>query len=51
LAVNPNVILVKVDMTVNKVPGVTISGYPTLKFWKKDKSAAPIDYRGGRRVD
>lgn len=39
LASNPNILLVKVDSTENEVAGVDIQGFPTLKFWGKDKSA------------
>ena len=51
IAGNPNILLVKVDSTENEVAGVDIQGFPTLKFWGKDKSAAPVDYNGGRDVD
>ena len=51
LANNPNIMLVKVDSTENEVAGVDITGFPTLKFWGKDKSAAPVDYNGGRDAD
>lgn len=51
LASNPNILLVKVDSTENEVAGVDIQGFPTLKFWGKDKNAAPIDYNGGRDAE
>lgn len=51
LANNPNIILAKVDSTENEVPGVDIQGFPTLKFWGKDKSVEPIEYNGGRDAD
>ena len=50
LANNPNIVLVKVDSTENEVANVDIQGFPTLKFWGKDKSAEPIDYTGGRNT-
>jgi argininosuccinate synthase len=28
-----------------------IKGFPTLKFFGKDKSQAPIDYNGGRDTE
>ena len=51
IANNPNIMLVKVDSTENEVAGVDIQGFPTLKFWGKDKSVAPIEYNGGRDAD
>ena len=51
LANNPNILLVKVDSTENEVAGVDIQGFPTLKFWGKDKSAEPIEFNGGRDAD
>jgi len=49
--VNPNILLVKVDSTVNDAQGVAIQGFPTLKFYKKDKKAAPIDFKEDRTVE
>lgn len=51
LLVNPNIVLVKVDSTLNEVAGLEIQGFPTLKFYGKDKSQEPIDYNGGRDAD
>lgn len=51
LSNNPNVILVKVDSTGNEVAGIEVEGYPTLKWWSKDKTVAPIDYTGGRNAE
>lgn len=50
LAHNPNIVLVKVDSTGNEVAGIEVQGYPTLKWWRKDKTQAPIDYTGGRNA-
>jgi protein disulfide-isomerase A1 len=38
LANNPNILLAKVDSTDNEVPDVDIQGFPTVKFFRKDKS-------------
>jgi protein disulfide-isomerase A1 len=38
LANNPQILLAKVDSTENEVAGLDIQGFPTLKFWGKDKS-------------
>ncbi len=51
LAANPNIIIAKVDSTENEVAGLEIQGFPTLKWWGKDKSAEPIDYDGGRDTE
>lgn len=51
LANNPNIKLVKVDSTENEVAGIDVQGFPTLKFFGKDKSAEPIEYNGGRDAD
>ena len=51
LLANPHILLVKVDSTLNEIGGLDIQGFPTLKFYGKDKSQAPIDYNGGRDAD
>ncbi len=39
------------DSTVNEAAGVEITGFPTLKFWGKDKSQPPVNYDGPRTAD
>ena len=51
IANNPNIVIAKVDSTLNEVAGINIEGFPTLKFFGKDKTAAPIDYDGPRNAD
>ena len=48
---NPNILIANFDSTVNEVAGVDITGFPTLKFWGKDKTQPPIDYNGERTAD
>jgi protein disulfide-isomerase A1 len=35
LSVNPNIIIAKMDSTSEKVEGLTIESYPTIKFFRK----------------
>jgi len=42
---------VKIDSTQNDIPGIEIKSFPTLKFWKKDKTLEPLDFKGNRNVD
>jgi len=51
LAANENVLLVKVDATENEIPGVSIQGFPTLKFYKKGDKQNPVDYSGERNKE
>ena len=48
---NPNVLIVKVDSTENEVPGLDVQSFPTVKFWRRDKSQQPIDFNGERTAD
>lgn len=43
--------LAKIDSTENEISGLEIQGYPTVKFWRKDKSAFPIEFNGERTAD
>lgn len=48
LANNPNIVLAEFDGTLNEVEGVEISGYPTILWYPKDKSAEPVKFSGER---
>ncbi len=51
LANNPNILLVKVDSTENEVAGADVQGFPTLKFYRRDKKAEPFEFNGGRDAE
>ena len=51
-AKNPKIVLAKMDATENEVESVSITGFPTIKFYpgnKKDKE--PMNYSGARETD
>jgi protein disulfide-isomerase A1 len=48
LSNNPNIVIAKIDSTLNEVPGVSIKGFPTLKFFPAGKKSSPIDFDGDR---
>jgi len=49
----PNLVIAKMDGTTNEVDGVSVRGFPTLKFYPAgpNKSRAGEDYSGGRDLD
>lgn len=51
LSANPNVVLAEFDGTLNEVEGVEITGYPTILWYPKDKTAEPIKYNGERDTE
>ena len=44
-------VIAKIDATANEVEGVSVSGFPTIKFFAKGSKRAPQDYDGEREVD
>jgi protein disulfide isomerase len=45
---NKKIKLVDIDATKNDVEGISVQGFPTLKFWKGKDKTAPIDFEGER---
>lgn len=48
MAANKKLILAEWDSTVNDIPGANIQSFPTVKFFKGNDKANPIDYQGDR---
>ena len=46
----PDLVIAKFDATTNEVKGLSIKGYPMLKFYPKDNKTG-VDFEGGRELD
>ena len=44
----PGLVVAKMDSTANEVEGVSIQGFPTIKFYPKGNKSNPIDFSGER---
>jgi hypothetical protein len=46
-------VIAKMDATANEidVPGISVSGFPTIYFLKGNDKSKPKKYEGGRDVD
>jgi protein disulfide-isomerase A1 len=49
-AVNPNIVLAKIDATANEIEGIPIQGFPTLKYFPSNNKT-PVDFSGERTED
>jgi len=45
---NHEIVIAKMDATANEVDGVSVQGFPTLKFYPKGNKSSPVDYDGER---
>merc|ERR1712223_1719414 len=45
-----DIVIAKMDSTANEVADVAISGFPTLKLFKKDTNEI-VEYNGARELD
>ena len=51
LANNKDLIIAKMDSTLNEVKGINIKSFPTIKLWTKRDKSNPIDFNAEREVD
>lgn len=47
---NDKLVIAKIDATANEIPGVAVSGFPTIKFFVPGKDA-PVDFSGDRTLE
>jgi len=48
---NTNLVIAKMDSTANEVETVSVSGFPTIKFWPANNKSSPMDFNGDRTVE
>merc|ERR1711872_71760 len=46
---NPNIVIAKMDATANEVKGVSVQGFPTMKYFKANGEV--LDYKGKRDLE
>lgn len=49
-AANDKLTIAKIDATLNEIPGVSVQGFPTIKFFIPGQ-AEPIDFSGDRTLE
>lgn len=47
---NPNVVIAKLDATLNELADIKVNSFPTLKIWPAG-SSTPVDYDGDRNLE
>lgn len=45
---NKNLVIAKIDATANEVPGISVRGFPTIKFFPANNKSSPVDFDGAR---
>ena len=48
--INKNIVVAKIDASVNDVKGISIKGFPTVKLFAKKGKTAPVEYEGDRSL-
>jgi protein disulfide-isomerase A1 len=51
LAHNKNLVIAKMDSTANEVDGVSVQGFPTIKYWPANNKSSPMDFNEERTVE
>jgi protein disulfide-isomerase A1 len=47
----PEILIAKMDSTLNEYPGLEVRGFPTLLFYKKGEKSSPKTYEGERTLE
>lgn len=46
-----NLVIAKMDGTANEHPSISVKGFPTIKFYRKNDKQNPIEYSSGRDLE